>query len=305
MPLADGGEGLLDVVGGTLELTEVRGPLGDRVTAAWRYIEASPSSPVATAVLEMATASGLGIVGGAVSNDAITASTYGTGELIAAALDRGARRIIVGLGGSATTDGGLGAIEVVGDDPRLAEVELLAACDVTTRFLDAARVFGPQKGADEAAVASLSRRLEATAALYQERFAVDVTGIPGSGAAGGLGGGLAALGASLRSGFGLVADLLGLDAAIDRADLVVTGEGKLDATSFAGKVVGGVAELAAGRAELCCVVGVATPAALELRPDLTVLSLTDRFGLDRAMTETLVLVEEILSSFLEHWQPSP
>ena len=270
----------------------------------WRFLDTGAFSALPTAVLEMAKASGLALVGGAAGNDALAASTRGTGELIRAALDGGARRIIIGLGGSATTDGGLGAVDEVGDDPRLRNVELLAACDVTTAFVDAASVFGPQKGATADDVATLTRRLETVAEHYRERFSLDVTDLVGAGAAGGLGGGLAALGATLRSGFDLVADLLGLDEAIARADLVLTGEGRLDATSFAGKVVGKVAERTEPRTPICCVVGVATEDAREMVPRMTILSLVERYGPDRAMHETVQLVEEIFSSFLQHWTGS-
>lgn len=302
IPLADGGEGLLEVVGGSLEETLVEGPLGEPVLAPWRFIAHPPDSDLATAVLEMATASGLALVGGADGNDPINATTRGTGDLILRALDHGARRIIIGLGGSATSDGGAGMLEAVSDDPRLRDVQLLAACDVTTKFVDAARIFGPQKGADESTIEFLTERLHTQAASYLERFGVDVTTIPGSGAAGGLGGGLAALGATLRSGFELVAGLVGLDAAIARADLVVTGEGRLDATSFAGKVVGGVRDLVDRSVELCCVVGDATDEAIGLAGSMSVLSLTARYGRERAMSETVGLIEESLAEFLTSWR---
>ena len=302
IPLADGGEGLLDVVSGTHEATLVEGPLGEPVLAGWRFIAEPVDSDLPTAILEMATASGLVLVGGAETNDAVAATTRGTGDLILSALDFGAKRIIIGLGGSATTDGGAGMLEVVADDPRVRDVQLLAACDVTTTFVDAARIFGPQKGADEPAVEMLTNRLRLLADHYRQRFGIDVTAIPGSGAAGGLGGGLAALGASLRSGFTLVAGLVGLDAAIARADLIVTGEGLLDATSFTGKVIGGVLELGSDRSEVCAVVGDATEAGIELAGAMSVLSLTARYGRERAMTETVALIEETLMDYLSSWQ---
>jgi glycerate kinase len=304
LPLADGGEGLLEVVGGSHRATTVHGPLGEDVNAAWSLIESPLGGGPRTAVIEMATASGLGLVGGAGGNDAMAASTRGTGELICAALDAGAKRIIVGLGGSATTDGGAGAIAVVGDDGRLRDVELLCACDVTTTFVFAAEVFGPQKGAPPAMVGLLGRRLDALAEHYLDHFGVDVRQIPGSGAAGGLGGGLAVLGARLCSGFDLVSDLLGLDAAIDRADLVVTGEGRLDATSFAGKVVGSLYSLVAERCAITCVVGEASPEAAALAGEMVVISLSDRYGRARALTETEALIEEGFAEFLDGWSPA-
>ena len=143
------------------------GPLGDPVSAPWRLRNG-------TAVIEMALASGLALVGGPDDNDPIAATTHGTGELIAAALDAGAKRIIVGMGGSATTDGGLGAVRAVWVPGRLRGVQLVAACDVRTAFVDAARVFAPQKGATPAQVALLTRRLERLVEVYRRDFGVDV-----------------------------------------------------------------------------------------------------------------------------------
>ena len=233
LPLADGGEGTLEVLGGANRSSTVTGPLGTPVEAGWR-LEGGD------AVVEMARASGLALVE---HNDPVRATTLGTGQLIAAALAAGAERIVVAVGGSATTDGGLGAVEALGWKPFRVQVEV--ACDVRTPFLEAARVFGPQKGADPGQVEALSKRLADLAARYRDELGVDVTALPGAGAAGGLAGGLAALGAQLRPGFQLVAERAGLVEALGDVDLVLTGEGRLDATSFAGKVVGGVLELAA------------------------------------------------------------
>ena len=161
-----------------------------------------------------------------------------------AARDAGARRIVVGCGGSATTDGGQGAFDAVGSPAALHGVELVVACDVTTPFLDAAAVFGPQKGASPAQVESLGHRLADIAARYRRETGVDVTALPGAGAAGGLAGGLVALGARIEPGFDFVAGLVGLAERMAHADLVVTGEGHLDPPSFHGKVPGGVLALA-------------------------------------------------------------
>jgi glycerate kinase len=283
----------------------VHGPLGEEVAAAWRFLDTAVGAVSATAVIEMAAASGLELVGGAAGNDPMAASTRGSGELIKAALDEGATRIIVGLGGSATTDGGIGALEVLADDVRLRSTELLVACDVTTTFVFAAEVFGPQKGATPAMVGLLGRRLDALAEHYLDRFGVDVRQIPGSGAAGGLGGGLAVLGGKLRSGFELVADLLGLDPAIERADLVITGEGRLDVTSFTGKVVGSLRDRVAGRTDIACIVGEATPDALALAGDMTVLSLSDRYGAEKARSDTEALIEATCAAFLASWSAEP
>lgn len=235
--LADGGEGTLDALGGPNRTSTVTGPLGDPIDAEWRFHRG-------TAVIEMARASGLTLVGGPTKNDPIAASTTGTGELIDKALDLGAERIIVCLGGSATTDGGLGAVRAIHAPARLRGVEFLVACDVETRFIAAAREFAPQKGASPTQVRLLESRLERLVQLYKETHGVDVSTIDGAGAAGGLAGGLLALGATLIPGFDMVADEVGLHDRLRDADLVITGEGQLDITSFEGKVVGGVVDLA-------------------------------------------------------------
>ena len=175
------------------------------------------------AIVESAAVSGLALVGGASGNDPLAATSRGTGELIAEALEAGADRLLVGVGGSASTDGGLGALEVLEGRGGLGRAEVLVACDVVTLFLDAAREFAPQKGASVAQVAELAQRLSALAGYYSERFAVDVVAMPGSGAAGGLAGGLAALGAELVPGLDLVASRVGLDRRIAASGFVVTG----------------------------------------------------------------------------------
>jgi glycerate kinase len=238
VPLADGGEGTLDALGGANRSTTVTGPLGDPVDAAWRLSGRR-------AVVEMATASGLALVGGAEGNDPVAASTYGTGELIATAVEAGAKEVVIGVGGSATTDGGLGALRAMHPLHRYRGVRLEVACDVRLGFVDAARVFAPQKGASPAQVELLERRLERLVQVYRDEHGVQVDTLEGAGAAGGLAGGLACAGAVLVPGFELVADHLGLDELVEAADLVVTGEGFLDDESFDGKVVGGVAEMGA------------------------------------------------------------
>ena len=275
-PLADGGDGTLDAFGGPNRVTTVTGPDGSPVEAAWRYGSAR------TAVIEMAQASGLALVGGADQNDAVAATTAGTGELIVQAIERGARRIIVGVGGSATTDGGLGALEAMHPLQRLREIDIDVACDVRTRFVDAATVFGPQKGATPAQVQLLTRRLERLAQLYEQERGVDVTALERAGAAGGLAGGLASIGAQLVDGFGLVADAVGLDEQIAEADLVVTGEGQLDATSFDGKVVGGVLDLA--REVDVPVIAVVGRVTADLESPIPAVSLVDHIGDELAMS---------------------
>jgi glycerate kinase len=181
--------------------------------------------------------------------------------------------------------------------------EIVVACDVETKFLDAARVFAPQKGASGAQVELLAARLAELARLYVERFGVDVRELTGSGAAGGLAGGLAAIGAKLVPGFELVAGRLALARRAAAADLVVTGEGYLDSQSFAGKAVGGVVALArAGGVAALVVAGDAAPG-LSLPPNVEVVSLAARFGLPRAMGETAALVTEVVGERLARGQP--
>lgn len=301
LPLSDGGEGLLDAFGGPNRSSRVTGPAGAPVRADWRL-------DGDLAVLEAARANGLQLAGGAEGNDAMAATSAGVGELIEAALGAGARRVLVGIGGSATTDGGaplvarlarLRPLDGAGGRP-LVEV----CCDVRTTFVDAARVFGPQKGASPAQVDLLTARLAELAASYRREFDLDVTSIPGTGAAGGLGGGLAVLGARLLPGFATVAAHLGVAAAIEDADLVVTGEGALDASSFDGKVVGGVAELAAAAGKpLLVIVGAAEvdPAALARGHGaaLQVVSLSERFGPARSRSDTVACIEQVVSEHLQ------
>ncbi|MBK5223420.1 MAG: glycerate kinase [Acidimicrobiia bacterium] len=292
VPMADGGEGTLDALGGANRATLVSGPLGDPVRAGWRLVKGH-------AVIEMAAASGLDRIGGADENDPMGASTSGTGELISAALDAGARHVLIGMGGSATTDGGLGALRALSPFPRLRGVELVVACDVTTRFLDAAEVFAPQKGASASQVALLQRRLERLAQIYLDEHGVDVTQLVGGGAAGGLAGGLAAIGASLTSGFAAVAEQLELEDMIEGADLVITGEGFLDAQSFDGKVVGGVAEMAATLdVPVLAIAGEVYDGAEER---IDAVSLVQRFGVDRARAEPLACVAEVVADHLSSW----
>nr|WP_249420336.1 glycerate kinase [Rhabdothermincola salaria] len=295
VPMADGGEGFLDALGGPNRVATVRGPLGEPVEAAWRLHRRA-------AVIEMARASGLALVGGPEANDPIGASTAGTGELIALAVESGATRVLVGVGGSATTDGGLGALEALHPPQRLRGVELVVACDVTTSFVDAAAVFGPQKGASPAQVELLSRRLARLAQVYERESGIDVTALVGAGAAGGLAGGLATVGADLVSGFEVVAEEVGLDELMEDVDLVVTGEGFLDQESFAGKVVGGVTELAAevGVPVLAVVGEVVDP--LPALPDhLTVVSLSELVGADASRADPCAAA---VRAVLAHCGPS-
>jgi len=295
--MADGGEGTLEALGGPNRATVVSGPLGDDVEAPWRL-------DGRTAIIEMACASGLLLAGGPEENDAVAASTFGTGELIAAAIDAGARRVVVGVGGSATTDGGFGALRALYPTARFRGVELVVACDADVRFVEAAELFADQKGASPAEVRLLHSRLERLVEDYLEQFGVDVRAVPFGGAAGGLAGGLAAIGASLVSGFEVVAEEIELYERLEGAGLVVTGEGFLDAESFRGKVVGGVLSYAVDLGvPALVVVGQVFPdevaeALAAVGGDVEVVSLTDRFGTERSYDDTLVCIGEVVAERL-------
>jgi glycerate kinase len=289
VPVADGGEGTLAALGGANRTTVVMGPLGDPVEAGWRLKGRN-------AVIEMALASGLALIGGAENNDPVAATSHGTGELIAAALDAGAKRIVVGMGGSATTDGGLGAVRAVWAPARLRSVELIAAVDVRTRFLDAAEVFAPQKGATPAQVALLRRRLDRLAQVYLEDYGVDVTSLDGTGAAGGLAGGLLASGAHIVPGFDVIADAVDLPAHLEGADLVVTGEGFLDEQSFEGKVVGGVVDMA--KAAGVPVLALAGEVYDAIDERVEAISLVERYGAARSHADVLGCIEDAVADWL-------
>jgi glycerate 2-kinase len=276
VPMADGGEGtvraLVAATGGTLRRATVTGPLGEPVESEFGLLGGGR-----TAVIEMAAASGLPLVP-ANRRDPTRTTTFGTGELIRAALDLGVRRLILGVGGSATVDGGAGMAQALGvglldaagrpigpgggelarlaridrasRDPRLATVACDVASDVTNPLVGphgAALVYGPQKGATPAMVRRLDAALGRLADVIERDLGLGVRDLPGAGAAGGLGAGLVAfLGARLRPGVELVADAVGLKRKLRGAALVLVGEGRLDAQTAFGKVPVGVARVAAG-----------------------------------------------------------
>lgn len=281
VPVADGGDGLLDTLQNPLQaerqLRRVRGPLGKETSAAFLY---SPGHRLA--VIEMATAAGLALLQ-TDRLDALQASTEGVGQLLEAALDLGARHIVLGIGGSATTDGGTGLaialgmrfldsagkplpgngaslsqichIDSRGLDSRLADVRLEIACDVDNPLLGntgAAQVYAAQKGATAAEVALLEQGLANLADVIEQQLGIDVRCLPGGGAAGGMGAGLTAFfRAELKSGAQLVLDLLHIEDAIAGAGLVLTGEGRLDYQTRFGKAPGAVAALASKHGVPC------------------------------------------------------
>ena len=239
-PVADGGEGtmavLLGALGGERRTAQAHDPLRRPIEA-----ELGLLGDGETAIVETAQASGLSLVAPE-ERDAERAETFGAGELIAAAVAAGAQKVLLAVGGSATTDGGRGAIEALEQAGVLGKVPIEVLCDVRTSYAEAARVFAPQKGADPAAVERLSRRLEQLAAELPR----DPSGVPMTGAAGGLSGGLWAHGAQLRPGADFILDALDFDSRLARADAVVSGEGRLDSQSLEGKIVGAIATRCAG-----------------------------------------------------------
>ncbi|WP_018180070.1 glycerate kinase family protein [Jongsikchunia kroppenstedtii] len=242
-PQSDGGPGFIDTLAtatGAVRDATVTGPLGAPTPARWLWDAGS-----GTAYVESAQACGLHLLSPS-PQTAWEATTFGVGELIDAALTAGARRVVVGLGGSATTDGGRGMIDALGGidavRSRLAGIDLVAATDVTNPLsgpAGAAAVFGPQKGADAETVAALADRLDQWAQTLQQLSdgSGPVAERAGAGAAGGIGAALLALGARIVPGAAVVAELTGLDAALARADLILTGEGRLDRQTLQGKVI--------------------------------------------------------------------
>ncbi len=274
VPMADGGEGttqaLVAATGGSIREAQVTGPMGEPVIACFGLL-----GDGRTAVLEMAAASGLVLVPAEKRNPLVT-TTRGTGELLLAAVAAGATRVVIGIGGSATNDGGAGLGQAIGfrllDDQgrdldpgggkldrldridrsgrrrELAGVEIAVACDVTNTLCGpqgASAVYGPQKGADARMVEILDQNLAHFAAVVERDLGVAIRDLPGSGAAGGLGGGLVAFaGGKLEPGIALIIDAVGLAAKLENADLCLTGEGAIDAQSAFGKTAVGVAQLA-------------------------------------------------------------
>lgn len=273
-PLGDGGEGTLDAVlaatGGEVREARVTGPLGELVTARWGWL-----AEQRTAFVEMASASGLELVPRA-RRDVRVATSHGTGELLRAALDAGAERLVLAIGGSATNDGGAGVLQALGVrlldgqgqalapggaalaslasldltdlHPRLAAVEVVIAADVDNPLCGpqgASQIFGPQKGASPEQVRELDAALAHFATVTAATLGRDVSEQPGAGAAGGVGfAALAFLQATFRPGIEVVAELVGLEEALQGADLAVTGEGRLDGQTLRGKTPAGVLRLA-------------------------------------------------------------
>ena len=239
-PLADGGEGTVDVLtpalGGEFRLAVVSDPLGRPVTARYGLLDD-------TAIIEVAEACGLKWLDPSERNP-LTANTYGVGELLMAAWKEGARHFVIGLGGTATCDGGAGMLQVPGLREAMKDCTIELLCDVEIPFIGpegAVRRYAPQKGASPADLDILEERMKAFAETLLTETGVDLLALPGAGAAGGLAGAfMACFGAEYRSGIDRILDLTGFDAVTDGADLVITGEGKSDRQTLSGKVALGV-----------------------------------------------------------------
>lgn len=274
IPIADGGEGTVDAVmtccGGSYCYETVTGPDGREVIARYGIL------PDKSAVIEMAAASGLPLVQDVTPDAVMNSTTYGTGQLIASALDKGCRKIYIGIGGSATNDGGIGMLQALGVsfldadnrevgfggkyldkiaridisnlDPRIQETSLVVMSDVTNPLCGengAAVVYGPQKGATEEEIAILDKGLAQFAELICHMNLPDIRNLPGAGAAGGLGGGLVSfLGAEIRPGIKAILEIADFEKSVQWADLILSGEGRIDGQSANGKVVSGIAEIA-------------------------------------------------------------
>lgn len=325
LPMADGGEGtveaLIDATGGQIIKTPVHDPL-------MRPIESSfgITGDGVTAVIEMASASGIQLITSGERNPWIT-TTFGTGELIRAALDKGCRDIILGIGGSATNDGGMGMaaalgvkflnnagtsvgtgggylgevarIDISGLDERIRDTTIMVACDVTNPLTGpegAAHVYGPQKGADPDMVKNLDSNLKQFSGLITEQLGKEVGEIPGAGAAGGLGAGLIAfLDGELAKGVSIIADRTGLDAKAAKADIVITGEGGIDFQTQFGKTPYGVAQVAKKHGKpVIAVAGTVGKGVEELYNkgiDVVISILDKPLSLNEAIQETATLLE--------------
>jgi glycerate kinase len=326
IPVADGGEGTVDAVitagEGTRQTLTVTGPLAEPVEAFWGLL------PGAKAVIEMASASGLPLVPGD-KKDPMKTTTYGTGELIRAALDAGSREILIGVGGSATNDCGVGMAQALGGkfldehgkeigfgggelsklahidlsglDERIREAHISVACDVTNPLCGpdgASAVYGPQKGADAQMVEVLDANLLHCSKVIERDLGIPIADIPGSGAAGGLGGGLVGfLGAELVGGIDAVLTLLEFDKMLEGVDLVITGEGKLDHQTAFGKVPAGVATWAKKTAGIPVVaivgdIGEGFEAVYEIGIDVVISTVNKAMPLEEAMQRSSELLVE-------------
>lgn len=323
VPIADGGEGTVDslVTAGNGEYREVvvTGPNAKKVKARYGILKGK------TAILEMAQASGIALLNGEEKNPLIT-TTYGTGEMIKAVLDEGIRDIVIGIGGSATNDGGVGAAQALGIsftkedgeeiefggkelikirnismenlDPRIKDTKITVICDVNnplTGTVGATMVYGPQKGANEKMLLELEEGMENYASIIKKQLKKDINTIPGAGAAGGLGGGLVGLlGGILKPGIDTILELIDFQSLLEGVDLVVTGEGKIDSQSIYGKVPIGIARYCKKRGiRVVALVGVMGEGVQELY-SCGIDSIMTAVNRDMTIEDALTTAEELL-----------
>jgi glycerate kinase len=298
--MSDGGEGFRESFTGDVVVVDVPGPMGDAVATPITLRE-SPGGTMA--ILEVSEVVGRSHLIKPTSAQAINASSAGVGHLILAAAQRGASSVLIGCGGSATSDGGLGCYRVLRDAGGL-PVPVTAATDVTARFAGLRRYAG-QKGVSSSDMKVIEQRIDEARSLYLSEQDIDVEVLERSGASGGIPGALAALGAILTSGLDTVVRSVDLEQRVGRSSLVITGEGRLDHGSLDGKVTGGIAALLRGDTALLVVCGsLETVAAREFRsqyPRATLVSLVDRFDRRTAMTDVFGCVEFVVTEELEKY----
>jgi glycerate 2-kinase len=335
LPIADGGAGtvraLVSATGGKLVEESVHGPLGDKMTAAWGL-----SGDSTTGFIEVAAASGLSLLTPE-SYNPMKASTFGTGELILAALKAGCHKIIVGLGDSATVDGGCGIaaalgvklldgdgqpippggeglvklkhIDITGRNPLLTQCRVLCACDVTNPLCGskgAAYVYGPQKGADPAMVKVLDDALWNYSNVIADDLGWDIADMPGAGAAGGLGAGMVAfLGATLQPGVSLICDAIGFDSYVKDVDLVLTGEGRMDFQTAFGKAAVGIAKRAKAFHKpviaICGSLGQGYEEVYKLGIDKAVSLMAPGMSVEESMRRGAELLKETTTRVVQDW----
>lgn len=295
--MSDGGEGFIDTFSGRVVEVEVAGPLGATLRARIKLV----SSPTETiAVAEVSDAVGRDLLPSPKGDEAMRASSEGVGQLLLAAANLGADRALVGCGGTVTSDGGLGCYQILRDHGGL-PLPVTVATDVTARFFEAVN-YARQKGVRDVDLPAVEERLRDARARYLDERGVDVETVEGSGAAGGIPGALAALGATLTSGVRVVVDSVDLIGRVAKASLVITGEGRFDAGSLEGKVPVGVAEVTSAETPLLLVCGsIEEGAAQRFQaqfPNAIVASLEARFGLERAMNDVHSCVSTVIQEEL-------
>lgn len=303
--MSDGGEGFFDAFDafdGDVVRVDVPGPLGHLVAARVKLLTASPQ---VTAVIEVSDVVGRDLLPSPSADEALRASSEGVAHVIIAASQLGADRVVLGCGGTATSDGGLGCYRVLAENGGL-PVTVVAATDVTTRF-SGARGFAIQKGIRPEDLALIEQRLHDARLRYLNDTGVDVDTMERTGAAGGIAGSLAALGATLRSGIDVVAASVGLHSRLANASLVVTGEGRFDEGSLEGKTPVSIARLLGPKAPLLVVCGSVVPEAarrfLSQFPSANVVSLEVEFGLARAMSDVRSCVSSVVHDELQRLFP--